>query len=183
METKSVQLTATAKVDAASLEVRYTASNQTDETILLVNRIQRWNDGGHQVYDDRFYTVVAGEDLRLTAAYLDVPDHVDVETPDMPLVTRVGPGATYTGVLRATLPLEPYHPYPGVVRYEEESRTYKNVLVVIGWIPERAGRVTEKDDGEGGKYLYVDHSVAARDQRLAIAPLGATFPTHIKPAR
>lgn len=178
-----MQLTATAKVDRSGLEVRYTARNDTPDTVLLLNRIERWDDAGQVVHDDRFYTVLAAEDLRLTVAYVAVPEHVDVESPDVPLVTRVAPGASFSGVLRAASPLEPYHPYPGVVAWADPPRTYDRVFLVLGWLVERPGVVTEEKTSDGRVLLHVDHTVAARSQELAVTRLPLSLEAHVKPAR
>ena len=182
-EVKAVQLTAMATVDGAMLEVRHTVENPTAAELLLVNRIHRWTDEGHVILDERFYTVVEGDHLQLTVAYLPVPDHVDVESPDMPMVTRVLPGGRFEGIFRATLPLEPYYPYPGVVTWADPPRTYGTVSVAVGWIPAAAAPVSAQDDGSGGQALFVDHKVAAREQQLAQAPLSISIPTVVKASR
>jgi hypothetical protein len=173
------------KVSAAqelnTLLIDYQVSNQRDTRIYLLNRIFQWTEKGLEIKAGFIYTEVIGGELRLTKAYLPVPDNVLVEMPDVPYLTAVESGAVFSEQVRLSTPLEPFHPYDQV-DYSEDIHTYEGASLVIGWLAEgdfELRRGTTPITGES--ILAVEHSQAARAQHLLKAAIDLPIPVLFTP--
>lgn len=175
----SITLSADAVVGADALRIIYELANDTGETIHMLNIVQKWTPAGLSTDPSNLYTEVVDSTLRLTKANLPVPEHIDVESPDVPLLTAVEGGAVATEELVLDLPLAPYHPYDEV-ELTDAVVTYENVELAIGWLPAHVEvRVGTRPDGT--RVTSTDHQIALREQQLLVAPLPVAVPTHLVP--
>jgi hypothetical protein len=95
-----------------ALSLRYRVRNRSESDAYLVNRLFRLGAQGPEVDPGLVY--ITREDdggVTLRKQMLPVPDHVKVETPELPYVTRLAAGGIFEETLRVGLPLVPYSPY------------------------------------------------------------------------
>jgi len=145
--------------------INYQVTNQLAETVYLLNRIFQWTEAGLEIEADFIYTEVKNGQLRLTKAFIPVPDDVLAEMPDVPYLTAVESGAVFTEQVRLTIPLEPFHPYDKV-GYSDNQHTFEEAELVIGWLVEGSFDLRQGSTPDGDDILAVHHSQAAQAQRL-----------------
>ena len=164
----------------STLLIDYQVSNRLTQTIYLINRIFQWTEKGLEIRSDYIYTEVANGRLRLTKAFIPVPDDVLVEIPDVPYLTAVNGGAVFSEQVKLTLPLEPFHPYDKV-DYSDEIHTFDEVDLVIGWLSKGSFNLRQGSTPDGDAILAVHHSEAARSQKLLIGTIGVPVTTAFGP--
>ncbi len=174
-----VTLSAKAELRDGAIYIEYEVANSTDGTIHLVNVIERWNSEGLHADSNIVYTQVVDGTLWLTKANLSIPDNLDVEAPDVPLLTPVETGAAYFEEMTLDLPLSPYHPYDEV-EWSSDVITYDDVALAIGWLPAQVVvRTGTRPDGK--TVMSARHQDVVREQQLVVMPLPVAVPTHLRP--
>ena len=175
----TVTLDTTVEVRDNQLLIHYKIENQLSEPIYLVNRVSRWTRTGFSIDPSLVYTEIVNNTLRLTKAYIDVPENIDVEAPEVPFLTEVAGGSQFEECISQALPLEPYHPYNQVKR-SEAVRMFESVQLAIGWLPSENISVRTVTKPEGLTLLSANYLEVAREQQLLVSNLNVKVSTHIQ---
>lgn len=174
-----VTMSADAEVKAETLRVTYRVVNDSDDTIHVLNIIERWTAAGLSSDPNTIYTEVSDGVLRLSKANLAIPEHLDVESPEVPLLTPVAGGTAFGEDLVLDLPLTACHPYDEVVP-SDDVVTYDVVELAIGWLPPEVDvRTGIRPDGTQVTSAAYDDIV--RSQQLLVTHLPVAVPTHLVP--
>jgi hypothetical protein len=96
------------------MALSYTLTNHGTRDVYVFNQLHRGIGEGQKYLTDRNLVYVEYNDARveLSKKALMPPDDFDVESPTVPVTTRVPPGASCGETLELRLPLEPYSEYP-----------------------------------------------------------------------
>jgi hypothetical protein len=129
-----VKLDTKVEIQDEQLLIHYRVENQLSQPIYLTNRVYQWTRNGFSINSSLVYTEIINNRLRLTKAYIKVPEEIDVEAPDVPFLTEVAAGNQFEETISQSLPLEPYHPYNQVKR-SQTVRMFDSVQLAVGWLP------------------------------------------------
>lgn len=155
---------------AENLFIDYRVTNRLSKSIYLLNRIFQWTEKGLEIDPNFIYTELIDGKLRLTKAFIPVPDDVLVEIPDVPYLSPVKGGAEFRENLHLKLPLEPFHPYYKVNR-SNTVHSFDKAELAIGWLVEGSFDLREGSTPDGEQILAVHHNQAARSQQLLIGEI------------
>jgi hypothetical protein len=175
-----VALSASAGVQEQSLTVEYRVQNGRRETIYLVNRVFQWTRSGLSLDAGLVYTEVKQGQLWLNKACLAVPEHIKVESPDVPYLSKVIAGETFVEKVSIPLPLRPYHPYDQV-KESGEVNTFDGLHFAVGWFPEGKVTVRSVTHPDGLSLLSADYGPLMREQAILVVSLPVSVPTWIEP--
>lgn len=174
----NVILRAATAVQDNILVIEYEIENGRSDAIYLANRLFQWTHAGLSVDANLVYTEVKEGQLRLTKACLPVPEHIKVESPDVPYLNRVEAGETFTETLSLLLPLQPFHPY-NQAKATDQVNTYTPVLFAVGWFSEGTVAVRQGNHSDGRPFLSADYGLVLREQTILEITLPISVPTHI----
>jgi hypothetical protein len=161
------------------LLIYYRVDNGLSEPIYLINRVFRWTSSGFSIDPNLVYTEIIGDRLQLTKAYINVPEDIDVEAPEVPFLTEIAASDRFEENISQPLPLEPYHPY-AQVKPSEVVRTFEQVQLVVGWLPSSKVSAQTVNRPEGLTLLSVNYTEVAREQKLLLSTLNVKLPTRIQ---
>jgi len=167
-----------AKVQSDALLLGYRVNNTTDHPVYLTVRLFRHAASGLVTDSNLVYTEVKEGVLRLTKALLPVPDHIDVEVPEVPYVVKLDTGKSFEETIRVSLPVEPFHPYQGVKRVND-VRTFSKVELAIGWLTDDGGKVDQIVRAGQPAELQIHHQTVAKQQQLLTATVDVQLPAHL----
>lgn len=161
----SVALTAfEARVSEAGLTVRYRVSNGGDGQVWLFNQLFEFGLAGHEIVPNRAYARLEGSTLVLAKSWREVPDHIDVEVPEVPFLTALAPGESFEETFTVQVPVaadDPYAPQPS------GSAVVGSLRLELGWAGQelvpREGRTVR------GPAILAHHKDARRLQQLLVA--------------
>jgi hypothetical protein len=179
MQNSSPTLSVTkAKVQDSALQLSYRVVNPSDHPIYLVARLFRRSAAGFATDPNLVYTEVKNGALQLTKAMIPVPDHIDVEVPEVPYVVKVEAGKAFDETLQVPVPVEPLHPYAGVKRVAE-AHSFAKVELVIGWLADDGVKVDHVTRAGQPAELQIHHQTVATKQHLLTAAVGVAVPARI----
>ncbi len=152
-----------AQVQGAQLTVSYRVTNGTAESVWLFNRLFERGLAGHEPQVDKAYTRLDGDTLVLTKAWREVPDHLDVEAPEVPFLTPLAAGASFEERFAVQVPVaavDPYAPQPA------GSTVAKDLRFELGW----AGPALVPREGRtpAGPAPRAHHRDARKHQQLLV---------------
>ena len=111
MTTERISLSATFQRVGTELSVRYSVDNQSDDTLLIYDRIWRWGQGGRPFVDpQRVYRSVNGSGLRLLLGAASVPP-MKACFQIIPAVIKVDPYSVLRGEVSVPVPVTEYNCY------------------------------------------------------------------------
>ncbi len=174
-----VILTASAWINDNRLTIEYQVLNNQTDAIYLVNRVFQWTSQGLQVGANLVFTEIVGGQLRLVKACLAVPERVKVESPDVPYLTYVSAGETFSETIALELPLQPFHPYDQI-KIGNEVRVFDSVQLAVGWFSEGKVAVRSSQLPDGVSLLSADYGPVMREQEVLIITLPVSIVTYIK---
>jgi hypothetical protein len=176
-----VSLNVHSQIDGDRLTIDYRVRNDRPQPIYLVNRVHQWTKAGFSVDPNLIYTQIENQTLKLTKAYLDLPENIDVEAPEIPFLTEVASGGEFEETIVKTLPLKPYHPYNLVVSSQSIHR-FNAVQFVLGWLPREGLSVKTVAIAPYSDLLSVtDWQDLAKSQQLEVVDLDLDLPTLMQP--
>lgn len=161
------------------LQLTYRVENTTPHRAWLVNRLFRRRPAGFEVDPDVVYVGVdSGPVLHLRKQLVEVPEHIDVEAPEVPYVTPVAAGESFEETVRVPLPVAPHAPYEPQDR-ADQAYVVEQLVFSLGYVleddPVDAAPTELKTGGMQWRIRY--HVLAAR-QRLKVAgPVDAKVKT------
>jgi hypothetical protein len=132
---------------------------------------------------NRVYVICHDAGCSLAKKVIQVPDDIEVGHPEVPLVTRVEPGKSYSETLSLRLPLEPLEPYvhfpPGDTTIEAEFRWE------IGYFHEKPGtldlaRTVTTNMGKALRFSWHD---ASKQSILKSGPFPFRVPLRVAKRR
>ena len=176
----SVSLKAEAEIHEDGLFLQYKATNATDESIYLINRVFQWTFDGLIIQPELVYTELIENHLRLTKACIEIPDNVDVGFPSAPFLSQVNRGSELEESFTLSLPIVPFHPY-SVVRKDEESYIFNHLELAIGWVSEKEVSIQQIEDHNGNSQFFGDFHELVKAQHLLIKKFNLEVPAFIKP--
>ena len=104
--------------------VSYEFRNESSATVFLFDQL--WVEvspaGAFAVEAGRAWVEVGPEETTISAKLVPVPEGMFVESPNIPLVTRVEPGGTRRGQLQAAIPLRTDTPYSEIAANSAGAR-------------------------------------------------------------
>ncbi len=169
-----------AEVRDGTLYLDYAVDNRSPYRALLANRLFRRVPEGFRVDRNVAYTELApGPVLLVSKRFVDVPDDIDVETPELPFLTSVPAGGHFEETVELQLPIGPRHPYapqPEGPRHEVGA-----VAFALGYLledePTGAGPFALAG---GGVELRAEEAVLRTRQRvLTLGPASVSVETTI----
>ncbi len=154
------------------LVFEYQVVNGRSESIFLLNRLYKWTDSGMEIDPNLMFTELIDNGLRLSKAFIPVPDDVLVEMPDVPYLSEVPAKETYSEQITLPLPLSPWHPYDKVPE-TDTIHTFDGAELAIGWL--NSGEFTLRQGilPDGQSIKAVNHREAETAQRLLTAAIPA----------
>lgn len=175
------------EVDHQQLTLVYAIDNGSPSTIYLVNQLfHRLGRAGFQVDPNLAYAMVDAEcTLYIRKQMINVPDDMDVEAPEVPYVTVLPSGESFSETVRLSLPVMPHDPYRP---QEEADAPYEapRLSFVLGYVSaEHAFEVHTVTMPDGSTRFRIDYADVRRWQRLKVAgPVEIAVPVAIvAPAR
>lgn len=175
------------EVEQLLLILAYAVDNGSLSTIYLLNQLfHRSGRAGFQVDPDLAYAMVDAErTLYIRKQMIDVPDDMDVEAPEVPYVTALPAGASFSETVRLPLPVMPHDPYRP---QEEADAPYEapRLSFVLGYVSaEHTFEVHTVTMPDGSTRFRIDYADVRRWQRLKVAgPVEIAVPVAIvAPAR
>ena len=168
-----------ARVTRSALAFTYRATNGSGVQLHLVNRLfHRRGAAGFLVDPNLVYASLdEGGMLVLRKQLMEIPEEIDVEAPEVPYVTPVAPGVTFSETVRLTLPIRPRDPY--LPQPEGEPHTVSQFTFALGYlISSTPVGVVEVRMPSGEVVPRIDFGDLMRGQRLKVAgPLEARVAT------
>ena len=174
----SVTLTVpTVEVASDALTFTYVVVNDSPDRAYLVNQLfHRRGAAGFQVDSNLTYARVGpGPTLHLCKQLIKVPEDLDVEAPEVPYVTPVAAGSSFSETIHLEFPIGPHAPYRAQ-RRADEPYCAPRFTFSLGYLledePARASEVTLRS---GTKHWRVDYTELLLRQRLkVIGPMNAS---------
>lgn len=161
------------------LVIEYEIQNGRSDAIYLVNRLFQWTRTGLSVDANLVYTEVTQGRLRLSKACLSVPEHIKVESPDVPYLTRLEAGEMFAEKLIFSLPLRPFHPYDQA-KESEQVNVFDPIRFAVGWFAEGNLSVRQGSHPDGRPFLSADYGPVLREQVVLEVLLPVSVPAHIE---
>jgi hypothetical protein len=164
-----VQLALT-RVERASerLDLAYTVTNGAGVTIYLANVLFHRDPAGFRVDSNVVYATVTGDGvLEIRKHLLRVPDDVIVETPEVPYLTLVGAGDSFSEDVRLALPITARDPY----RAREQTEPYdvQRLTLSLGYVlDDEPLEVKEVPMSDGTVRLRASYTSLVHRQRLKV---------------
>jgi hypothetical protein len=175
-----VTLETQAEIKDNQLVIHYQIKNETDGAIYLTNRVFQWTPEGLSVDANLIYTELIDGKLRLTKANIPVPDHIKVESPDVPYLTELEAGGQFDETIVQPLPLKAYHPY-NLVKSSADTHTFDQVEFVVGWLPATV-TVRTTNPTAALTLLSASYGDVNQEQTLLISDLALSIPAMIEAA-
>ena len=167
-----LQISATlGSVSASRLAFRVRAKNVWTRDIYLFNRLCSDEASGERRIDPaRVSVLVEGEPLRLSKQLFEVPDAIDVESPEVPLVSRLAPEAVLEEEIALALPARESHPYlrssasssaaaPASASHAQK-RICERLVFTLGYFVAKDSRWVREVTVGGEKALATDYGLA-----------------------
>lgn len=161
----------------------YNVDNQSSHDVYLINALYYFNDSDLEVDPDLIYVSLGADDtLHLRKQLMPIPEHIKVESPEVPLATRIATGRTFSETVHLPIPVLPYDPYqPQPV--SPTPLTATQVVFSLGYVIEdQTIAVQQVTIPSGGQFSYVEFESLYYHQRLKVSepvkidvPTSATF--------
>jgi hypothetical protein len=161
-----LQISATlGAVSASRLAFRVRAKNVWTRDIYLFNRLCSDEPSDERRIDPaRVSVFVEGETLRLSKQLFDVPDEVDVESPEVPFVSRLAPDAVLEEEIALALPARERHPYrrssSSASASTGQKRICERLVFTLGYFVAKDSRWVREVTVGGEKALATDYGFA-----------------------
>jgi hypothetical protein len=121
-----LSLTGTLVADGRSARLAYEVTNKTVGTIYLFNVLHlEFDEASYPIDPAGCYVEVRNGRVILSKKIIEPPDGVDVETPNIPFVTRLLRGQTFAETVTLALPLKAHTPYDDSPEPAEQARVVR----------------------------------------------------------
>lgn len=159
-----------------ALQLDYRVENATPHRVWLVNRLFHRRPAGFEVDPNVVYAGVGpGPVLYLCKQLIEVPEHLDVEAPEVPYVTPLPAGEAVRETVRVAQPVEPHDPYEPQER-ATEPYVVDQLVFSLGYVLEdEPVDAAATELATGGMQWRIRYDVLLARQRLkAEGPVAAT---------
>jgi hypothetical protein len=113
------------------LILRWTFSNTTGSPVWIFDKIHRPAGATLAMEPDFAYVTSAGPGtVEIAKRLIAVPEELDVESPEVPGVTKVEPGAQLSGTMRVAWPPKLQTPYAD----ERPIERVERITCAVGWM-------------------------------------------------
>ena len=119
-----------ASVEATSLKICYRVENHSARRIYLVNRLFKRGPQGREVQANFAYLRQESGLVIIEKGAQPVPDHIDVEVPEVPYLTSIEPKTSHRECFTLALPLVATQAYGMPVPTKLSAKT---IQLRIGW--------------------------------------------------
>ena len=161
-----VTLSAKAVVEPVEIVVSYTVVNETEQAIILWDRMIDYDAEGKKIDAEGAYVFWEEPDgVRLVRAQLQLPPGVDVYEKEIPYARTVAPHASVEGHIRLPLPLHEASPFYSPPEFWNVVQCRKARLL-IGWRELGPGMKVVETTVRGVKVHSVQGRWQAPVQRL-----------------
>jgi hypothetical protein len=175
-------LTATIQPAGDTLQLSYKFENHTGTSVYLLNKLMDIDVMGNtSLNSQRLYIFPEDDDtLVLAKMLLKVPANLMVEAPEIPGVTKVESGHSFSETISLALPLRIDYPYPGKP-FLEKTKIFKTLKFKLGILPNFQDlRLHPSQCGEQ-EVLMPEYGQALQAQKLSISqefkvPVEVRFP-------
>jgi hypothetical protein len=172
---RSLQLDVTL-VQAAPdrLLFRYRARNSWTRELYLFNRLfVEEPSGARRVDPARVYVVVDGTVLHVSKQMFEVPEDVEVEQPEVPYLSRLGPGETFEEEISLPLPVRESYPYmsPPAAASPGEKRTCDQLVFTLGYFHAKEPGWVRSISSGGEPALGTDYGFAIQTNQTVSSAL------------
>jgi len=155
-----------------SLRLRYRTGNPWGRELYLVNRLFATDPTGAIALDpNRVYVTVKDGALHLAKMFVEVPDGMDVECPEVPFLTMLQPGEAFAEEFDLPLPARltwPYEPFrPGVPR--EEVAICERIDFSLGYFLPRERTWVTKTEVAGQYLLASEYGYLRQAHRVVVS--------------
>ena len=161
-------------IDRERLELHYRIDNGSERVLYLFTPLLEPGEEKGAPAPQKVYAFLDPEGvLQITKRLWLLPEDVDVYSPDVPLLTEVGPGRHFEESLSLALPIRIDYPYLGAGEEEPEGEPElmtaeaRGIALSIGYLfgDEVPGRM-ESIGAPGGVGFVVGYGIAAERQRI-----------------
>ena len=166
----------TVEVASDALTFTYVVVNGSPDRAFLVNQLfHRRGAAGFQVDSNLTYARVGpGPTLHLCKQLIEVPEDLDVEAPEVPYVTPVAPGSSFSETIRLEFPIGPHAPYRAQRRADEPYCASQFTFSLGYLLEDEPARATEVTLRSGTTHWRIDYTELLLRQRLkATGPIDA----------
>lgn len=172
----SVQLEVSlVSASAGAVTIRYRARNNWNRDVYLFNRLfETALDGKRTLDANRVYVQVEGSTLKLSKQLFEVPEDVEVESPEVPYLTRLAPAQTHEEEVRVALPIRESYPYASsrATQTPGEKRVCEQLVFTLGYFSAREARWVRPITLDGQELLATDYGFAIQSREsVSAAPL------------
>jgi hypothetical protein len=180
-----VLLTATdVETRADNMSFTYRMDNGSPYRAYLVNQLfHRRGAEGFQVDPNLTYTeLIQGPILHLRKQLIEVPEWLDVEAPEVPYVTPVAAGESFSETINLRCPISPHDPYNLQKRTAEPYNVHRLIFTLGYLLEEQPVSLSEVRLPSGLSHWRIDYTDLLLGQRLAtVGPIDATVLVVISP--
>jgi hypothetical protein len=168
-----------AEVRDGTLYIDYAVENRSPHRALLANRLFRRVPEGLRIDRNVAYAELDGAALLVRKQFVDVPEGMDAEAPELPFLTAVPAGGRFAETLELALPVPPRHPY--APQPEGPVQEVGQVALALGYLLEDEPLdVAPFALAGGGVELRAELPVLRMRQRVkTLGPAAARVPTTI----
>lgn len=176
----SCRLEVTATVAGTEmLQLSYVFRNNSPNPAFVFNRLYQGLDGErrYKIDPNLIYVQLEGTQIVLSKKVIPVPEDIDVEKPEVPLVTLVPPQGATQEKLSLKLPLRLRSPYGGnrpkpALPKPEQLKLVFEIGFFLGQ-KQKTQELAAKVATTAGEGLRIDPFPAARQKVLRVGPLPA----------
>lgn len=154
------------------LRLRYRTENIWGREVYLVNRLFVSDPTGEIVLDpNRVYVTVKDGALHLAKMFVEVPEGMDVECPELPFLTMLQPGEVFAEEFDLRLPTKvawPYEPFQaGVLR--EEVTTCEQIDFALGYFLPRERDWVGEVEVAGQRLMASEYGYLRQAHRVVLS--------------
>ena len=130
-----VQIKSTFRNEGNTIEVETTLQNDSAEKIYVFSPLATFEDGEPAPQAERVYIEVDEATCVLQKALFDIPDEVDVYMPEVPFLTMVEPGKSFTEKITVASPSVSF-PYDYASDLHEGDVEVTHLVMKYGYVVE-----------------------------------------------
>jgi hypothetical protein len=169
----SIQLTVeTRPVIEGRFSLSYSARNISGKEVYLLNRLFRADRTGKRTIDkDKVYCAVVGDTVHLSKRLVRVPEGTLVESPEVPYLTHLPPGASFEESLSLAVPLRVDVPYLHPAGPVEKPVLCRELVFTLGYFVAKEQRWVRTITKNGEPVLVTDYGFAVQADESVSASL------------
>jgi hypothetical protein len=154
------------------LSLSYIARNMSGKKVYLFNRLFRADKTGKRTIDkNKIYCNVDGDVAYVSKRLIRVPDGVLVESPEVPYLTQLDPGASFEENLTLATPLPVDVPYLRPTGPVDKPVLCRTLIFTLGYFVAREHGWVRTITKNGENILATDYGFAVQADQAATASI------------